>query len=398
MLASLIAVPIVSWITHRLRKRTLRQIETDQSAMMRLAQDVQQKFFAIKLIKLFNSESHETEKFLQKNQSWSEVRSKRARTESLNYVLIEMLGVTLGVLLLYLVGMENLGGYFNYGPGGLVLFIAAVFSMIDPAKEFHEAIRRRSEAELLWNKLDDSSLILLQNSDYQPVINKFEYLEFQEVSFHYPENHTTIIQNASFQIWCGEKIALTGKSGSGKSTLIDLMTGLQHPAHGSVTINAINISQIPRRDRARIFGVITQEPLLFNDTLYNNIRYNLPGVTEQQVAEALQLVQAGHLITQRNGVHTIIGERGNRLSGGEKQRVALARMVLRHPEIIVLDEATSALGETMERDILNTIFEVFAERTILMISHRPSVWALAERVLEIRRHRIIERSAEHSLV
>lgn len=397
MLASLVAVPIVSWITHRLRNSNLRHIESDQSSMLRLAQDVQQKSFAIKLIKLFHSESYETEKFLQKNLLWSEAQSKRSWNESLNYVLVEMCGVTLGVLLLYLIGMENINGYFNYGPGGLVLFIAAVFSMIDPSKELYEAIRRRSEAEMLWNNLNDSPLPR-QNTHFQAMTQKFASLEFNNVSFHYPQSPSSVVQNVTVQIYRGEIIAITGKSGSGKSTFIDLMTGLQQPTQGTVAINSIDVSQINPHDRAKIFGVITQEPLLFNDSLYNNISYNLHGITEQQVVEVLRLVQADHLIAHRNGVHTILGDRGNQLSGGEKQRVILARMVLRDPEIVILDEATSALGETMERDILNTIFKIFAGRTIVMISHRPSVWTLAERVLEIRRHRIIERSAKHSLL
>jgi subfamily B ATP-binding cassette protein MsbA len=361
-----------------------------------------QKLYAIKLIKIFNSEQLEQEKFRSQNEELTRIHRQKDSVESSGLAVVEMIGVTAGVLLLYFVGRETLDGRFNFGPGGFVLFIAAVFSLIDPIKNTVKSWRAVKESNILWGEIRATF------SDHDPPVAPMkrvtafqDRIDFKNISFRHKDRLPFLFEKLDLTIYRGEKIALIGKSGIGKSTLMDLLLGLYQPTEGSILLDGTPVSGIDRSDRARLFGVITQETFLFHDTVRHNLVYNLCTTDDAQVKEALEAVHLGDWLKQQpRGLDTVIGERGSTLSGGEKQRVALARMILRNPQILIFDEATSALDLRTESLIHHMIMELFSALTIIFVSHRNSIARLADRTIVIRQKRAadINRHEPHPFV
>ena len=387
---SLVLVPIISFAGNRFNKILQRSIAAEQHILGRLVLQVQQKIYGIKLVKLFNSEKQELEKFHQQNTELGHVLNARDHLESKGIAVIEMIGVSAGVILLYVIGTETLNGKFSYGPGGFVLFVAAVFSMIDPAKHLIRAVHTIGETKILWNTLHELEASPKKDAAHDVTVNSFnDRIEFSDVSFHFDDRAELLFENLSLTILKGEKIVLAGKSGIGKSTLIDLMLGLMDPEKGSVTLDGIPVQRIRSENMSKLFGVVTQEAFLFHDSIKNNLTYHLSGVTDTDIIEAIRQVELFEwFLKQPLGLDTWIGDRGQTMSGGEKQRLVLARMILRNPDILIFDEATSALDIDAEKNMHEIIFRIFGNKTMLFISHRHTLHAFAERIVEIRRRGI----------
>lgn len=389
---SLVLVPLISLAGNRFQKILQRSIADEQQVVGRLALQVQQKIYGIKLVKLFNAEKSESERFHQQSSELNRILTFRDHLESGGIAVIEMIGVSAGVLLLYVIGTETLDGRFNYGPGGFVLFIASVFSMIDPAKHLIRAVHTVRETKILWNTLHEPEPAPKEKNVPVVAVNHFsDRIEFTGVSFRFDAQAPMLFENLDFTIHKGEKIVLAGKSGIGKSTLIDLMLGLIEPGKGTVTLDGIPVGRIRRDDMAQIFGVVTQEEFLFHDTIRSNLAYYLAGCSDTAIIEAIKEV---HLYdwfqNQPQGLDSRIGDRGQTMSGGEKQRLVLARMILRNPDIIIFDEATSALDIEAEKKLHEIVFRIFGNKTMIFISHRHTLHALADRIVEIRRRGICE--------
>jgi subfamily B ATP-binding cassette protein MsbA len=380
---SLLVVPLISLAGNRFHKMLNRSIAEEQNTMGQLIQQVQQKLYGIKLVKLFHSEKKETEEFHQKNSRLKQVLHSREQMESTGIAVLEMIGVSAGVAILYVLGIETLGGRFSLGPGGFVLFIAAVFSLIDPVRQLMRSFHSFREAEIML--MDLQKLERIPPKAYSLSIERFEHaIEFHDVSFGFPARKEPVIKNLNWTIHKGEKIALTGRSGIGKSTLIDLLLGLYQPASGSVTLDGKPISEIERQDIARIFSVATQEPFVFHDSIRCNLAYNLSDFDDNALLKAMEQVGLSDWYhRQPNGLNTLIGERGQKMSGGEKQKLVLARMILRDPDILIFDEATSALDLAAEKEILEMILRLFGNKTLILISHRPTFLPFADRIVEI---------------
>ncbi|MBL7961762.1 ABC transporter ATP-binding protein, partial [bacterium] len=394
MALSLVLIPLISLAGNRFHKILQKSIADEQHALSRLIHHLQQKLYGIKLIKLFNSEKFELGKFHEQSSELKRVFQFRDRVESIGVSVVEMIGVSAGVLLLYVIGTETLGGQFHYGPGGFVLFIAAVFSLIDPVKNLIRSVHSFRESEVLWATLRQ----LKVKEHLEPEISEspqlFEkQIVFDNVSFHFENRSDPVFENLNLKINHGEKIMLTGKSGVGKSTLIDLLLGLYQPSSGVVSIDKIPLININRKYLSRIFGVVTQEAFLFHDTIRNNIAYDMYEITDDQIMEALHKVQLWEwYIQQPRGLDTVIGDRGQTMSGGEKQRLILARLILRNPDILIFDEATSSLDIPAEKALYTTILNLFSDKTMVFISHRHTLYPFTGRLVEIKNRGIIERS------
>ncbi len=394
-LLGLFVVPFVS-ISNILSQRVL-SIATarHQNILSGMMHDLQQKLYAVKLIKIFHSEKFELEKFQTQNSRLTENHREKDAAEHWGLAAVEMVGVSAGVALLYVIGFESLRGNFNYGPGGFVLFIAAVFSLIDPIRNTVKSFRSIGESDLLLNHVN--TLLATPVSVCVPAYRLSGFdpaIRFHDVSFRYHPSLPLILDGVSLEIRSGEKIALAGPSGAGKSTLVDLLLGLYTPTGGKVTLDDISVSEADRYDLASVFGVITQETFLFHDTVRNNVVYNLAGIEDAEILRALKAV---HLLDwlerQPEGLDAVIGARGDTLSGGEKQRLALARMILRHPKILIFDEATSALDLQTEHLIHKMILDLFSGQTIIFVSHRPTIFPHVTRILEITGAGVFENAA-----
>lgn len=394
MALSLILVPLISLAGHQLHKVLRKSITEEQSAWSRLVHYVQQKLYGIKLIKIFNSEDFERAAFHEQNTELKRVFLYRERMESIGISLVEMTGVSAGILLLYAIGTETLRGQFPFGPGGFVLFIAVVFSLIDPVKSLIRSVHSMKESEVLGHTLQQPVTLRQPEIESRAVIQRFERkVSLEEVSFCFESRSQPLFKNINLTIHKGEKIILTGKSGVGKSTLIDLLLGLYVPASGSITLDGISVDKIHKKSLSRIFGVVTQEAFIFHDTLRKNIAYNRSEISDDEIMEAVRRVQLLDWYDQLpHGLNTVIGDRGQTLSGGEKQRIVLARMILRDPDILVFDEATSALDIQAERALYETVFKLFADKTMILISHRHALYPFTGRNIEIKRGTLTEKT------
>ncbi len=392
MLLSLCFVPLISLAGNLYHKRLSRSLAEEEEAMGRLIHQLQQKIYGIKLVKLFHAQEYERKDFHQRNGRLNGLVSSRERLESAGLALIEMIGVSAGVALLYVIGIETLDGLFVWGPGGFVLFIAAVFSLIDPVRSLIRSFHLLREARMLHESLQEPPRV--KPRPFLHSADRFhERIEFVDVTFGFPGHAEPVFQGLRWTIRKGERIALTGHSGIGKSTLIDLLLGLYQPDSGWVRMDGKPVSEIDPNDLARIFGVATQEAFVFQDTIRNNLIYNSPDLTDDVVRRALEQVGLAEWLRRGSqGLDTVIGERGQTMSGGEKQRLVLARMILRDPDILIFDEATSALDLPSEKEIFELILKLFPEKTLILISHRPTLQTLAKRIVEVGYGNVHERS------
>ncbi len=380
----LMAVPLLTWMAYAFSRRIRQAADEERTGWDALMHVIHQALSSVKLIRLFHSEDHETETFSRRLKEHSSSVLRKTRLSGFSLTTLEMTGVTFGLFLLFMTGYGIWTGDFRFGPGGLVLFIASVFSMIDPAKWAVKSYQDFREAAAIMRQLKSGE------HKVSPVLGNTRLTDFRhdirwhDVVYRYPGNQSYIFRNANLAIASGERILLTGESGIGKSTFIDLTTGLLTPESGRITIDGTDVTEIHPEDISKLFGVLTQEPFLFNESVRNNLNYPSADHPDHWLRTALKKVQLEEWeIAIPYRLETIIGERGAALSGGEKQRLTLARLLLRDPQIIILDEATSGLDVNMESEIMKMILSLFPGRTVIVISHRHSLETFANRLMRI---------------
>jgi ABC-type multidrug transport system fused ATPase/permease subunit len=229
-------------------------------------------------------------------------------------------------------------------------------------------------------------------------INSFsDNISFKNVDFFYGDKK--ILDNVSFEIKKGKTIAIVGASGAGKSTLVDLIPRFHDVTGGEILIDGVNIKNFRLFDIRKLIGVVSQDPILFNDTIYNNIILGTGGATQEQVEEAARIANADNFIKQKpEGYQTVAGDRGARLSGGERQRITIARAVLKNPPILILDEATSSLDTQSERIVQDAINNLMKNRTCIVIAHRLSTVQHADEIIVMEKGRIVERGTHNDLL
>jgi len=247
-------------------------------------------------------------------------------------------------------------------------------------------------------KLLDVQPRITEKPDAVVLATALPAVEFRNVSFRYTAERD-ILHDVSFTIAPGEKLAVVGQSGSGKSTLVKLLFRFYDCESGSVRVDGMDVRYLQVESLRRAIGIVPQDTVLFNDTIQRNVRYGRPDATDAEVSQAIRLAQLENFIAQLpQGADTLVGERGLKLSGGEKQRVAIARTILKRPGILVFDEATSALDSKTERGILDALREVARGHTSLVIAHRLSTVVDADRILVLEQGRIIESGTHEALL
>lgn len=391
MALSLLLAPLVSLAGHRMTRHVRRLSERRTVAVSDFLHHIQQRLSAMKLIRILNGDAFERSRFERTNTELADIERHRETFEATALAVTEMAGVSAGLLLLYVLGQQTLSGTFVHGPGGLVLFVAAVFSLIDPMRQLLQVRPALAECLLHAERLAAACTVVT------PVIHTVRHASFagemvwKSVGFGYKDSGPDILRDVNAVLRKGEWIGVSGPSGIGKTTLIDLTLGLYPPQSGLVTLDGIPVHTIDPLDRSRMFGVLTQDAYIFPDTIRHNVVYSLPTVAEDRILNMLEMVQLGDWIRRKaRGLDERLGEHGLGMSGGEKQRLALARMLLREPELLILDEATSSLDPTTEQAVLAMLKTHFGDRTLILVSHRTSVLAFARRRLAISSAGLIE--------
>ena len=385
-LFSLILLPIagffISLASRKLRKKSKRSKEDLGSLFSHLEESLS----GLRIVKGFNAQQHAEAVFDKQNKKYSKLYKQILWNVDLASPLSEFLGVTVVMIILVFGGWQVVGGTGSLSAPLFIVYIALITQIINPAKNLAAAFANYRRGTAVLERVEeilnaDEKILQAENAIS---IHEFkDKIEYKNVSFSYTDN-VKVIDNMSFTIKKGETCAIVGASGLGKSTLVDLLPRFYDVTSGEILIDGINIKEYVIEDLRGLFAMVTQDIVLFNDTIYNNITYGLQNVSFEKVKAAAEAAQALEFIeTLPCQFDTILSDRGLSLSGGQRQRLSIARAILRNAPILILDEATSALDMESGKQIVENIDELMKEKTVIMITHRLSTIANAEQIIDL---------------
>ena len=392
--------PITGFIIAKIGKSLKKSSEKSQGKMGDILSVLDENIGGLKVIKLFNSEKNAHNKFNRESEKYQSLMTSLLRKKDMSSPMSEFLSTIIMVIVMWFGGKLVLGGDSLLSAEEFIGYILIFSQIIPPAKSFTTAyyrLQKGAAASARVYKLMDAENNITDAEN--PIsINKIaKKVSINNVSFRY--ENTTIINKISFSISKGKTIAIVGKSGSGKSTIADLCARFYDINEGEICIDNTNIKDIKISDLRQLMGVVSQESILFNDTIYNNILIGNPKASKEEVIEASQIANAEEFILESElGYDTNIGEKGDKLSGGQKQRISIARAILKNPDFLILDEATSSLDTQSEKLVQNALSNLMRERTTLVIAHRLSTIKDADEIIVLHKGRIVERGNHTELV
>ncbi|MBX3164917.1 MAG: ABC transporter ATP-binding protein [Bacteroidetes bacterium] len=390
---------LIALLTRSLRKKA-GELMSLQGDLLSL---VEESISSIRIIKAFNNFRFFANKFDKENEKYRRLSKSIINKRELASPVSEVLGV-LAVIGLIIYGGSLVLSDSGELSGAQFLTYLIVFSMIlNPAKNITVAVSNIQKAlascERIFDILDTP--INITNPNKPVPFEKFsQAIEYKNLSFAYHKgDNGYVLKNINLKIAKGKTIALVGQSGSGKTTLADMLPRFYDCDKGELLIDGINIKDIALENLRHNIGIVTQESVLFNDTVQNNIVFGLPNVSQEQITEAAKIANAHEFITQLpQGYNTTIGDRGGKLSGGQRQRLSIARAVLKNPDILILDEATSALDTESEKLVQEALSNLMRNRTSIVIAHRLSTIANADEIIVMHKGEIIERGNHAELL
>ncbi|WPR74186.1 ABC transporter ATP-binding protein [Algoriphagus sp. NG3] len=387
---------IIGGITRRLKKKAVQS----QQSLGRIVNILDETLGGMRVIKAFNAEGFMKSKFDRETDFYAGVNVNMARKNELASPVSQFLGVFVVAGILVYGGGLVLSGNSDLGASDFITYIIIFTQVLNPAKEISRAVssiqRGIASAERIFTVVDTPTEISPPENP-QPLSGFDDSVELRNVSFAYQD--TLVLQEIDFTLKKGKTIALVGPSGGGKSTLADLVPRFYDPTAGEIVLDGKSLKSFDLHDLRSLMGIVTQESILFNDTVYNNIAFGVNHATKEQVIEAAKIANAHEFIVKmEQDYQTSIGERGSKLSGGQRQRLSIARAVLKNPPILILDEATSALDSESEHLVQEALTKLMSNRTTLVIAHRLSTIQHADEILVIEQGRIIQRGTHSELM
>ena len=396
-----VTVPFSAVLIDRVGKKIRVLTKRSQEKQADLSTFMVESFSGSRIVKSFNMEEQETKRFRKQLHKLYALSMKKVKASELVSPLIEWLG-SLGVAaIIYVGGLRVISGRLT--PGDFFSFMAALMMMYNP-------IRRLTKVNTAYQSAMAAAERIFEVLDMEPDIKDApdavevkginSSIRFEHVWFAYPDDpEHWILSDIDLEISKGEILAIVGESGAGKTTLVDLIPRFYDPVKGAVLLDGIDLRRIQLVSLRSLVGIVTQEVILFNDTISNNILYGRPDASFDDVVKAARVAYAHDFIESLpQGYQTMIGERGARLSGGEKQRIAIARAVLKDPPVLILDEATSALDAQSERIVQNAMDRLMEGRTVFVIAHRLATIRRAHKIVVLDRGRIVEMGSHKELL
>lgn len=395
----LVLLPLTGFIIGRVSRSLRKQSTHAQEEMGTMMSILDETLGGLRVIKAFNAESLLRSKFVTSNETLTHLRNKMVFRKDLASPLSEFLGVMVLCCVLYFGGRLVFGGS-SIEPDTFITYIVFFTQIINPAKSLSTAFYNAQRGSSAIKRIEE---IIQAPNNVKEVENPVQLerfadsIEFRNVSFSYED--VTILDKINLKIEKGRTIALVGSSGAGKSTLADLVPRFHDVTSGELLIDGVNIKNYSLDSLRRNMGIVTQEAILFNDTIASNIRLSNPSANMAEVEEAARIANAHDFITKKEeGYETNIGDRGSKLSGGERQRVTIARAILKNPPILILDEATSSLDTESERLVQDAINKMMQNRTSIVIAHRLSTIRHADEIIVLQKGRIVERGTHEELL
>ncbi|HUI10479.1 MAG TPA: ABC transporter ATP-binding protein [Bacteroidota bacterium] len=398
-LISFVVFPAVLLVIATVGRRVHRESGLAQERIADLTSVLHETISGVKVVKAFSMEEFENRKFGREGQSYFRTILHVTNVRNLASPMTEFLSAAAGGVIIWYGGLQVLSHAMDSSE--FILFLFAMFQLMPPIKELSNVNNRIQEASAAGNRVFevlDTEPNIRDAADALSLPSFERELRFEEVSFRYGEGET-VLNGISLSIRKGEVVAVVGPSGAGKSTLIDLVPRFYDPTAGRILIDGIDLRRLRLRSLREKIGIVTQETILFNDTVRNNIAYGLEDCPQEAIVEAAKAANAHTFISEMPaGYDSVIGERGVKLSGGERQRLALARAILKNPPVLILDEATSALDTESEILVQEAIERLMAGRTSIVIAHRLSTIQHADRIVVIEKGRVVEAGKHRELI
>ncbi|MEY4628663.1 MAG: hypothetical protein RLZZ595_989 [Bacteroidota bacterium] len=396
----LLFLPVAGLIIGRIG-RSLKKVSNDvQIKLGEILSTIEETLGGIRVVKAFNAEKQQLEKFKEENNQLLTIKNHTIRRRDLASPVSETLGIVAVCCVLYYGGSLVLNKSFTLNGPDFLTFIAIFTQIINPLKAFSTAsynIQKGAASIERIQKLIKEEQSVKEDSNPVSIASFNDCIELRNVGFAYHDK--TILQNINLKIKKGQTIALVGSSGAGKSTLADLIPRFHDATSGEVLIDGTNICRYKMDDLRNLMGIVTQEPILFNDTVKANIALGNLSAKEDNIVQAAKIANAHDFIERKEqGYDTLVGDRGSKLSGGEKQRVTIARAVLKNPPILILDEATSSLDTESEKWVQDAINHLMKDRTSIIIAHRLSTVRHADEIIVLDKGTIAERGKHEELI
>lgn len=398
-LFSLIVFPVMGGLISWVGKSLKQQAHSAQAELGNLFSIVDETLKSSKVIKIFNADGILKKRFAKTTDNWQNFAIGMSRRRELASPMSEFLGSVTMLLIAWFAGRGVITGE-NNDPLTFLGFLGLFYQILNPAKSLANAV---SSIQGGMASLDRVSEVLDYDLKVEEIpnpipISKLKHqIEFKNIGFYYDKDNV-ILKNFNLIIPKGQTVALVGQSGSGKTTIANLLARFYDVSEGEILIDGVNIKHLSLKQYRHLLGMVTQESVLFNDSVFNNILMGKPAASSEEVIDAAKIANADSFITQLSeGYETNIGDDGNKLSGGQKQRVSIARAVLKNPPIMILDEATSALDTESERFVQDALEKMMENRTSLVIAHRLSTIQKADLIVVMERGDIVEKGTHQEL-
>ena len=396
----IVLFPITGFLIARIGKSLKKSSIKGQNQMGELLSNIEENISGLRIIKAFDAEKNSQKYFEENSSRYSSIMTRLLRKKDLSSPMSEYLSTIVLICVMWFGGQLVLGTESHLSPEEFIGYIVIFSQIIPPVKSFTSAFyhiqKGSASAKRVCEILDEENPI--QDSVHpkgKGVLQKG--IQFQNVSFSYEQKE--VLTKIQLDIKKGETVALVGQSGSGKSTIADLVARFYDIQHGEILIDSINIKDYKIADLRAMMGIVSQDAILFNDSVFNNICLGKNKATKKEVIAAAKTANAHEFIMQmQEGYNSKIGEGGNKLSGGQKQRLSIARAILKNPDILILDEATSALDTESENLVKDALYKLMQKRTSLVIAHRLSTIQHANKIVVLHEGKIKESGTHQELI
>ncbi|MFT5832995.1 MAG: ABC-type multidrug transport system fused ATPase/permease subunit [Cognaticolwellia sp.] len=391
----LVIVLLVGMIGRTLKKKSLAV----QNKLGDTLSIIDEAISGLRIIQAFNAEKYQSKKFREEHNTWKRLSIRLILRNGLASPLTEFLLITVLATLLWYGGYLVFSGELEASK--FFVFIGMFYNIVAPTKSLSSAfysVQKGMGAVERIDKILNAEISIKEKVDAKSISNFNQSIHYKDITFTY-DGQFEVLKKVNLEIPKGNIVALVGLSGAGKTTMADLLPRFYDATSGQILIDNIDIRDYKLKELRGLMGIVSQQPILFNDTIFNNIAFGLEHVSEAEVIEAAKVANAHDFIVQtENGYQTIIGDSGGKLSGGQRQRLTIARAVLQNPAILILDEATSSLDSESEKLVQDALFKLMQNRTSIVIAHRLSTIQHADIIVVMQDGEILEKGTHHELL
>jgi len=396
----LILLPVSGFLIGRIGKSLKRTSEKGQKKMGVILSLIEETISGLRIIKAFNAIDYVNERFHKTNREYTKIMTRLYRKRDLASPMSEFLGAIVMVIVVWYGGRIVLSSDSSLSGSVFIVYLGIFSQLIPPSKSITQAVYNIQKGSASVERIQqvlNAPEVIEEKPDAKQLKEFLSDIEYSDLSFKY--DNDDVLKNINLKIEKGKTIAIVGASGGGKSTMVDLLPRFYDCTKGELLIDGVNIKDYVISDIRNMMGIVTQESILFNDTVFNNIAFGMEDATEEDVVEAAKIANAHEFIVSiENGYQSFIGDRGTKLSGGQRQRLSIARAVLKNPQILIFDEATSSLDTESERLVQDALMKLLVNRTSIVIAHRLSTIRFADEIIVIDKGRLVERGTHSELL